>query len=167
MAPQAEALGRIVSTPKALVLIYLSGFLPCDFNIRITCCSPAHGLPQQISSSGNLLAPNVMDSGSPTPASSPKATDNAEVLSRRTLPGQGEVREAVEVVPEGDTSAAGNMGAPTPTETGDGGHAQFGSQPDIIPETHTAPKSGKQPHSKKGGHQPHRRPLSIPRRQIL
>ena len=78
----------------------------------------------------------------------PKATDNAEVLSRRTLPGQGEVREAVEVVPEGDTSAAGNMGGPTPMETGDGGHAQFGPQPNIVPETHTAPGSGEQPPSK-------------------
>ena len=55
-----------------------------------------------------------MDSKSPPPASSPKATDDAEVLSRRTLPGQGEVQEAIEVVPEGDASAVGHMGEQTP-----------------------------------------------------
>ena len=72
------------------------------------------------------------------------------MLSRRTLTGQGEVREAAKVAPEGETSAAGNMGEPTPMETGDGGHAQFGPQPNIIPETHTAPESGEQPPSKEG-----------------
>ena len=93
----------------------------------------------------------MMDSGSPPPASSPKATDNAEVLSRRTLPGQGEVRGAVKAAPEGDTSAAENMGELTPMETGDGGHVQFGPQPNVIPETHMAPESGEQPPSKEGG----------------
>lgn len=50
---------------------------------------------------------------------------------------------------EGDTSAAGNPGAPTPMETGDGDHAQFGPQSDIIPET--ALESGEQPPSNEGG----------------
>ena len=36
-------------------------------------------------------------------------------------------------------------------ETGDGGHVQFGSQPNVIPETHMAPESGEQPPSKEGG----------------
>ena len=92
-----------------------------------------------------------MDIGSPPPAPSPKATDDAEVLSRRILPGQGEVQEAVETVPEGDTSAAGHMGEKIPLETGDGGLTQFGPQPNTIPEAHTAPESGKQPPSKEGG----------------
>ena len=92
-----------------------------------------------------------MDSESPPPASSPKTTDDAEVLSRRTLPSQGEVQEAVRVAPEGDTSAAGHMGEQIPLETGDGGHIQFGPQPNTIPEAHTAPESGKQPPSKEGG----------------
>ena len=92
-----------------------------------------------------------MDNGSLPAASSPKATDDAEVLSRRTFPGQGEVQEAVRVAPEGDTSAAGHMGEQIPLETGDGGHIQFGPQPNTIPEAHTAPESGKQPPSKEGG----------------
>ena len=92
-----------------------------------------------------------MDSGSLPAASSPKAMDDAEVLSRRTFPGQGEVQEAIKVVPEGDTSAAGHMGEQIPLETGDGGHIQFGPQPNTIPEAHTAPESGKQPPSKEGG----------------
>ena len=92
-----------------------------------------------------------MDSGSLPAASSPKATDNAEVLSRRTFPGQGEVQEAVRVVPEGDTSAVGHMREKIPPETGDGGHIQFGPQPNTIPEAHTAPELGRQPPSKDGG----------------
>ena len=43
------------------------------------------------------------------------------------------------------------MGEPTPMETGDGGHVQFGPQPNVIPETHTAPESDEQPPSKEGG----------------
>ena len=81
-----------------------------------------------------------MDSGSLPTASSPKATDDAEVLSRRTLPGQGEVQEAVQVAPQGDASAAGHMGEQIPMETGDGGHAQFSPQPNTILEAHTAPE---------------------------
>ena len=91
-----------------------------------------------------------MDSGSLPAASSPKAMDDTEVLSRR-IPGQGETQEAVRVAPEGETSAAGHMGEQIPMETGDGGHIQFGPQPNTIPETYTAPESGKQPLSKEGG----------------
>ena len=36
-------------------------------------------------------------------------------------------------------------------ENGNGGHVQFGPQPNTIPEAHTAPESGKQPPSKEGG----------------
>ena len=91
-----------------------------------------------------------MDSGSLPAASSPKAMDYTEVLSRR-IPGQGETQEAIRVAPEGETSAAGHMGEQIPMETGDGGHIQFGPQPNTIPETYTAPESGKQPPSKEGG----------------
>ena len=36
-------------------------------------------------------------------------------------------------------------------ETGDGGHIQSSPQPNTIPETYTAPESGKQPPSQEGG----------------
>ena len=63
-----------------------------------------------------------MASESPPAAQSPKAKGDAEVLSRRSFPSQGEGQEA----PEGKTSVAGHMGEQTPMETGDGGHAQSG-----------------------------------------
>ena len=78
---------------------------------------------------------------SPPPAHSPKAKDDAEVLSRRTFPGRGEAQEA----PEGDASIAGHQGEQIPMETGGEGRIQFGPQPDLIPETDTAPESGTQP----------------------
>ena len=118
---------------------------------RITYCSPVRNLPRRSSPSGNSLGSNMMESESPPPASPPTSTDNTEVFSRGTLTGHGEVREAIKVVPEGNTSATENMGEPTPMETGDGGHAQFGPQPNIISETYTAPESGGQPPSKEGG----------------
>ena len=36
-------------------------------------------------------------------------------------------------------------------ETGNGGHVQFGPQPNTIPETYTAPESSEQPSPKGGG----------------
>ena len=81
-----------------------------------------------------------MERESPPPASSPTAADNTKVLSRRTRPGQGEVQEA-----------AKNMGEPTPMETGDGGHVQFGPQPNVILETHTVLESEEQPSLREGG----------------
>lgn len=92
-----------------------------------------------------------MDSGSLPTASFPKATEDTEVLSRRTLPAQGEAQEAVMVALEDDTSDARHIGEQIPMETGDGGHIQFGPQPNTIPETYMAPESGKQPPSKEGG----------------
>ena len=62
------------------------------------------------------------------------------MLSQRASPGHGDAWEAVKVASEGNTSAAENMGELTPMETGDGGHAQFGPQPNIIPEAITAPE---------------------------
>ena len=72
------------------------------------------------------------------------------MLSRR-ISGQGEVQEAVRAAPKGETSAAGHMGEQTPMDADDRGHIQFGSQSNTIPQTHTAPESGKQPPSKEGG----------------
>src|SRR4051812_39674235 len=43
------------------------------------------------------------------------------------------------------------MGEQIPMETGDGGHVQFGPQPNMVPETDTAPESSEQPPSRKGG----------------
>ena len=90
-----------------------------------------------------------MDSGSLPTASSPKAAVNIVVLSRRIL-GQGEAQEAVPVVLEGETSVAEHMGEQTPMDTDDGGHIQFGPQPNTAPEAHVAPDSGRPPLSKRG-----------------
>ena len=81
-----------------------------------------------------------MDSGTLPAASSPKTMDNDMVLSQR-IPGQGETQQAVGTAPKGETSAAGHMGEQILMETGDGGHIQFGPQPNTIPETYTAPES--------------------------
>ena len=52
-------------------------------------------------------------------------------------------------------------------ETGEEGRIQFGSQPNMISETHMAPESGEQPPLKEGGvHRFHRWPLSIQGRRI-
>ncbi|XP_045089476.1 uncharacterized protein [Aegilops tauschii subsp. strangulata] len=92
-----------------------------------------------------------MASESPPAAYSPTAKGDAEVLSRRIFPGQGESQEAVRVAPEGETSTAGHMGEQIPMETGDGGHVQFGPHPDTVPETYTVPESDVQPPLKEGG----------------
>ena len=42
-----------------------------------------------------------MDSDSLPTATSPKAMDGAEAVSRRTFKGQGETREAIKAAPEG------------------------------------------------------------------
>ena len=88
-----------------------------------------------------------MASVSPPTAHSPEAKGDAEVLSRRTFPGRGEVQEA----PEGKTSIAEHQGELVPLETGDEGRTQFGPQPNTVPETDAAPESGAQPPSKEGG----------------
>ena len=67
------------------------------------------------------MDPGMMESESPPRASPPIARDDTEVLSRRASPGHGEVREAAKTAPEGNASAAENMGGITPMETEDGG----------------------------------------------
>ena len=109
-------------------------------------CSPGHNKSPR-SSSGGLLDSKAMASDSPQAAHSPQAKDDAEVLSRRTVPCGGEAQEA----PEGERPVAGHQGESNPMETGGKGRIQFGPQPDLIPETDTAPGSGTQPPSKEGG----------------
>ena len=92
-----------------------------------------------------------MESKSPPQISPPTAKDNTEVLSQRTSPGHEEVREAVKVATEGDTSVAEERGKSTPMETGDGGNDQFIPQLNIISEIHTTPESDQQPSSREGG----------------
>ena len=82
----------------------------------------------------------MMESESAPQVSPPTATDNAKVLSRRTSPGHGEVREAVKVATEGNTSIAEEREKSTLMEAGDGGKAQLVPQSNIIPETHIAPE---------------------------
>ena len=85
-----------------------------------------------------------MNSESLPTASSSKAADNTEVLSRR-IPDQGEDQEAVPVVPEGEAQASGHVGEQTPMDTGDWGRIQFDPQPHTAPETQAAPDSGRPP----------------------
>ncbi|XP_073353569.1 uncharacterized protein [Aegilops tauschii subsp. strangulata] len=129
---------------------YLKMKLPGTKGLITTVGNPARDSSLR-SSSGDSLDSKAMASESPPMAHSPKAKGDAEVLSRRTFPGQGEVQEATRAAPEDDPSAAGHLGEKAPMETGDGGHIQFDPQPDTIPETHTVPKSSEQPPPKGGG----------------
>ena len=51
----------------------------------------------------------------------------------------------------GQTSGAGHMGEKIPMGADGWGYLEFGSQPDAIPETNTAPESSRQPLSAGGG----------------
>ena len=85
-----------------------------------------------------------MASESPPAAHSPKAKDDAEVLSQRTVPDGGEAQEAQEV----ETPIVGHQGESIPMRTGGEGRIKFGPRPDSSPETDAAPESGTQPPSK-------------------
>ena len=97
------------------------------------------------------MAPSEMASQSPSPAYSPGAGDDTEVLSWRADPNRGGAQDAVWEAPRGETSTAGHMGEPIPMETGEEGRIQFGPQPNMIPETQMALESGEQPPLKEGG----------------
>ena len=90
-----------------------------------------------------------MESGTPPKAPSPKHVDNTEALSQKD-PGQGGEGKTVKVAPGGQTSGAGHMGEKIPMGADGGGHLEFGSQPDTVPETNTAQESGRQPLSAGG-----------------
>ena len=83
-------------------------------------------------------------------ASSPKAADNTEVLSRR-ISDQG---ETVPVMSEDKTLVAEHMGGKTPMDTDDGGRIQFGPQPNAAPETQVALDSSRQPLPNEGSKPP-------------
>ena len=85
----------------------------------------------------------------PAHSTSPKGDD--EVVSQRAFPDQGEATEIVRAASKDDSTAAGHMGEEAPMGTDGGGRVPFGPQPDIIPETCTAPWSGEWPSRKGGG----------------
>ena len=91
-----------------------------------------------------------MESGTPPKAPSSKQVNNIEALSQRD-PGQGGEKKTVKAAPGGQTSEAGHMGEKIPMGANVGGHLEFGSQPDAIPETNTAPESSRRLPSAGGG----------------
>ena len=91
-----------------------------------------------------------MESGTPPKAPSPKHVNNTEASSQKD-PGQGGGEEIVKAAPGGQTSGAGDMGEKIPMGVGGGGHLEFGSPPDAISETNTAPESSRRPPSAGGG----------------
>ena len=74
-------------------------------------CSPAYSLPQQSSSSGDLL-PEMMESQTPPHTSPPHKADDPEVSSWRISP-DPERRTRL----EGDSSVARGPGCSAPRET--------------------------------------------------
>ena len=74
-----------------------------------------------------------MNNGSPPTASTPRPTDNAEVVSQKA-PTQGEV---ILGAPHGDLPDPGYQGSEAPTGF------EFGPQPDTAPEPSMVPDSGR------------------------
>ena len=91
-----------------------------------------------------------MESETPPKAPSSKQVNNTEASSQRD-PGQGGEEKTVKAAPGGQTSGAGHMGEKIPMGVDGGDHLEFGSKPDAISETYTAPESSKQPPSAGGG----------------
>ena len=91
-----------------------------------------------------------MESGTPPKAPSFEQANTTEASSQRD-PGQGGEEKTVKAAPGGLTSGAGHMGEKFPMGADGGGHLEFGSQPDTVPETNTALESGRQPLSAGGG----------------
>ena len=91
-----------------------------------------------------------MESGTSPKAPSSKQVNNTEASSQRD-PGQGGEEKTVKAAPGGQTSGAKHMGEQVPMGADGGGDPEFGSQPDAIPETYTAPESSRQPPSAGGG----------------
>ena len=63
-----------------------------------------------------------MNNDSLPTATSPRPTDDIDVLSQRA-PDQGEI---IMEAPQGDIPGAGRMGGKTPVGLNDGGHNKFG-----------------------------------------
>lgn len=79
-------------------------------------CSPTHSLPQQSSSSGDLL-PEMMESETPPQASLANKADEFKVSSRRISPDQQVVQGIMKTMPEGETSVAQGPGCAVPMGT--------------------------------------------------
>ena len=86
-----------------------------------------------------------MNSDSLPTASSPRPTDNVEVLSKKAT-SRGEV---VLEAPHGDLPDAGRKGSKTPMGSNDG-CSIFGSQPNTAPEPPVVPDSVRRPLAKGG-----------------
>ena len=91
-----------------------------------------------------------MESGTPPKAPSSKQVHNTEASSRKD-PDQGGEEKTVKAAPGGQTSGAGHMGERIPMGADGGGHIEFGTEPDAILETNTAPESSRQPFLARGG----------------
>ena len=91
-----------------------------------------------------------MESGAPPKAPSSKQVHNTEASSQKDS-GQGGKEETVKAAPGGQTAGAEHVGEKIPMGADGGGDPEFGSQPDAIPETCTAPESRWQPSSAGGG----------------
>ena len=91
-----------------------------------------------------------MESGTPPKAPSSKQVHNTEASSQKDS-GQGGKEETVKAAPGGQTAGAGHVGEKIPMGSDGGGDPEFGSPPDAIPETYTAPESRRQPPSAGGG----------------
>ena len=81
-----------------------------------------------------------MNSESLPTASSPRPTDNVEVLSQGA-PSRGKI---VPEAPQGDLPDSKSKGSKTP------GGSKFGSQPNTAPKPPVVPDSGRRPPSKRG-----------------
>ena len=79
-------------------------------------------------------------------ATSPRPTDDIEVLSQRAL-NQGEI---VLDVPQGDIPGAGRMGGKTPMGSNHGCRSKFGPQPDTALEPPVVPDFVTRPLAKGG-----------------
>ena len=96
------------------VLNISRSFLVARVIFKIYVCSPACSLPQQSSSSGDLL-PEMMESETPPQISLPDKADDAEVSSRRILPDLQVAQGTVRTGAKGNTSAAQGPGCAAPT----------------------------------------------------
>ena len=83
-----------------------------------------------------------MESGTPPKAPSSKQVYNTEASSQKD-PGQGGKEETMKAVPGGQTAGPGHVGQKIPMGADGGGHPEFGSQPDAIPEIYAAPESSR------------------------
>ena len=68
------------------------------------------------------MGQSALNSDSLPTATSPRPTDDIDVLSQR-IPDQGEI---ILEAPQGDTPDAGCMGGKTPMGSDDGGRSKFG-----------------------------------------